>query len=91
MRLQLRKQLGDPSCFRVLVLFLDNVDLRAWVSAASKGTFFDLFEAHDAIFCGVNREITADVGADTCDLGATSLADEYFACRDFLATKALYA
>lgn len=44
-----------------------------------------------AVFGGVDSEVAASIGAFAGDFGATGLADEYFACFDFLATEALDA
>lgn len=66
-------------------------DLCAWVSAAGKRAFFHFFEEYCTCFCGVDSEVFADVSTCAGDFGATGLADEYFACIHFLATKALNA
>ncbi len=70
---------------------LVDADLRARGGAASERTFSDFLEADDAFFFSVNREITAKVCARASNFRATSLADEDFACIDFLATKTLDA
>jgi hypothetical protein len=54
-------------------------------------TLLYLAEAYNTINGSVNSEVLANVGARTSDFGRTSLTDEDFACRNFLATKALYA
>lgn len=61
------------------------------MSAASERAFFDFFETHNSVFCGVNREVAADVSAFASDFCAAGLAHENFACGDCLATKALDA
>lgn len=70
-------------------LFDDN--LGAPLGAAGERAFFDSFEADDAVFGGVNREVAADVGARTSNFGVACLADENFALADFLAAVALDA
>jgi len=54
-------------------------------------TLFRLHKVDDSVFCSVNRKVAAHISPLSCELRATSLADEDFAGANFLATKALDA
>ena len=57
------------------------------MGAACERAFFDFFEAYNTINSCVNREITADICAGTCDFGATGLSNENLSGSDGLAAK----
>jgi len=71
--------------------FLLDRYLCATSGLASKSTGFDLLEANDAIFFGVNGKVTAHIRAWACLLGLTDLADDDFAGRDLLTAETLDA
>jgi len=60
-------------------------------AAASKEADFAALKVHDAIFGGVNGEVTANGGTNAGAFGHAYLADQDFAGADFLAAAALNA
>jgi hypothetical protein len=68
-----------------------NDNLRAWNGLASEFAFFDFGKLDDAVNGCVNGKVAADVRTRTRNLGAASLADQYFASTDFLAAETLDA
>ena len=70
---------------------LFNHNLRASGGFAGKTFGFDLTEANDAVFGGMDGEVAAEVGAGAGLFGFADLADEACTSRDFLAAEALHA
>ena len=70
---------------------LFNNNLRTSGGFAGEALGFDLTEANDAVFGGMDGEVAAEVGAGAGLFGFADLADEDCTSRDFLATKTLHA
>jgi hypothetical protein len=69
---------------------LDN-NLGTASSFAGEAASFDLLETNDAIFCGVDGEVAAQVCARAGLLGLTNLTNDNFARANLLAAKAFNA
>lgn len=71
------------------IVFLFNSDFCAPDGFAGEGFDLALDVGDNAVFCGVDGVVAANIGAIAGALGQANLADNNFAITDFFTAKAL--